>query len=458
MAPDVAEIRFRRTATMRQLPIPSTIGDVEALRPFLNTGSEEWRWQLLLTWLLFTFQPMGPFPVLVLQGEQGCAKSTTARALRALIDPSQAPLRLPPHDARDLFASTKSSWVLAFDNLSGMPGWLSDCLCCLATGTAQSKRALYTDDEEHLIEATRPVIVNGIDDMTARPDFASRALAVDLPQIKDERRQEEATFWKQFYAAQPTILGGLLSTVASILAIRNEVKLTSKPGMADFARFGVAAERVLGWPNGAFLAAYQTSQADSATVTLESDLVALAVHRFMNDAELDLDVWEDTATTLLPRLVARLAPGQDRDRGWPRNASQLGNHLRRCAPILRRFGIEAEQLRSHGERRWRLERKHSEGSGKRPAPPAPVQEPKQIRLVGPDGEGVAVRALACSRRHPDADGVPEGAGGVPPTASSLHRRDGAEGAGQDGPLLSQSEEEQETGGPDSGDSSEEGQP
>jgi hypothetical protein len=61
-------------------------------------------------------------------------------------------------------------------------------------GTAQSKRALYTDDEEHIIEAIRPVIVNGIDDMTARPDFASRALAVDLPQIREDQRQEESEF------------------------------------------------------------------------------------------------------------------------------------------------------------------------------------------------------------------------------------------------------------------------
>lgn len=245
VCPGTVDIRFRRTAIMRALPCPSRPGNVEALRRFLNIGAEEWRWRLLLAWLLFAFQPAGPFPVLVLQGEQGCAKSTTARVSRALVDPSQAPLRLPPRDEDKLIVSAKSSWVLAFDNLSGMPTWLSDCLCCLATGTAQSKRALYTDDEEHIIEATRPVIVNGIDDMTARPDFASRALAIDLPQIKDERRQEEATFWAEFEAVQPDILGGLLSTVAQILAIRNELALPSKPRMADFARFGVAAERVL---------------------------------------------------------------------------------------------------------------------------------------------------------------------------------------------------------------------
>jgi hypothetical protein len=447
VAADTVAIRFRRTAILRPLPCPSREGDIEALRPFLNFGAEEWRWRLLLAWLLFAYQPAGPFPVLVLQGEQGCAKSTTARVLRALVDPSQAPLRLPPRDEDKLIVGAKSSWVLAFDNLSGMPTWLSDCLCCLATGTAQSKRALYTDDEEHIIEATRPVIVNGIDDMTARPDFASRALAIDLPQIKDERRQEEAIFWAEFTKAQPQILGGLLSTVAGILEIRGDVDLPSKPRMADFARFGVAAERVLGWPEGSFLAAYQTSQADSAAVTLESDLVALAVHRFMNDKDLDLREWEDSATALLPRLVAQLNPGQERDRGWPRNASQLGNHLRRCAPILRRFGIEAEQLRSHGERKWRLTRKVPEGAGTEAAPPAPVREREQIPLLVSDGQGEARCPLPSTVRHPTTTEVPAGAARVPRVGHLLSPRKGDVGAGLDGALFSSSEKEKRTPAP-----------
>jgi hypothetical protein len=449
VAPDVPAIRFRRTATMRPLPLPSPDGDIESLRPFLNTGSEEWRWQLLLAWLLFTFQPAGPFPVLVLQGEQGCAKSTTARVLRALVDPSQAPLRLPPRDEDKLLVSAKSSWVLAFDNLSGMPSWLSDCLCCLATGTAQSKRALYTDDEEHIIEATRPVIVNGIDDMTARPDFASRALAVDLPQIKDERRQEESAFWDEFYRAQPIILGGLLSAVANILAVRKEIHLPCKPRMADFARCGVAAERVLGWPSGSFLAAYQTSQADSAAVTLESDLVALAVHRFMHDPKLDHTAWQDSATALLPRLVAQLDPGQDRNRTWPANASQLGNRLRRCAPILRRFGIGIEQIRSHGERSWSLTRKVLEDAGKRVSPPAPVREPEQILLLAADSQGDSNSLLTSPVRHPNDDEVTEGAGEVPATDGLAYRRRDDMGAGQDGDFSSCSEEETEGCAPES---------
>jgi hypothetical protein len=425
---------------MRSLPEPTRDGSINDLRRFLNVGDEEWRWQLLLVWLLFAFQPCGPFPVLVLQGEQGCAKSTTARVLRALIDPSQAPLRLPPRDEDKLLVCAKSSWVLAFDNLSGMPLWLSDCLCCLATGTAQSKRALYTDDEEHIIEAVRPVIVNGIDDMTARPDFASRALAVDLPQIQEDQRQEESTFWADFDMVRPAIFGAALSVVANILAIRDKVDVPAKPRMADFARFGVAAEHVLGWPAGSFLAAYQVSQAESAAVTLESNLVALAVHRFMNDPDLGFAQFEDTATVLLPRLAAQLAPGQDRSRGWPANASQLGNQLRRCAPILRRYGIEAEQIRSHGERRWRLARTNAKDAGKAASPAAPAREPEQISLVDAASSRRGGRQAPPMPRHSGPMRVTAGDGGVTPLEAHAQPREGDAGAGLGGGSSSLSQE------------------
>jgi hypothetical protein len=36
-------------------------------------------------------------------------------------------------------------------------------LCCLATGTAFAPRLLYTDDEEAIFSAQRPIIINAIE-------------------------------------------------------------------------------------------------------------------------------------------------------------------------------------------------------------------------------------------------------------------------------------------------------
>jgi hypothetical protein len=46
--------------------------------------------------------------------------------------------------------------VLAFDNLSGLPPWLSDTLCRLTSGGAFSTRRLSTDEDEILFALPDP--------------------------------------------------------------------------------------------------------------------------------------------------------------------------------------------------------------------------------------------------------------------------------------------------------------
>ncbi len=85
-------VRFIRPRGLRPLPTPQTRGTLEDLERFLNVRTEG-DLKLVLGWLVMAFNPRGPYPILVLNGEQGSAKSTAARLLRSIVDPSQAPLR-----------------------------------------------------------------------------------------------------------------------------------------------------------------------------------------------------------------------------------------------------------------------------------------------------------------------------------------------------------------------------
>jgi hypothetical protein len=123
-------VRFRRSAGMQPLPLPLRGGSIEALAPFLNLASEN-DFVLVVAWLLGALRAGGPYPVLAMAGEQGSAKTVLSKLLRALIDPSVAPARALPRDERELFIAASHSHVLAFDNLSGLPLWLSDTLCRL---------------------------------------------------------------------------------------------------------------------------------------------------------------------------------------------------------------------------------------------------------------------------------------------------------------------------------------
>jgi hypothetical protein len=61
-----------------------------------------------------------------------------------------------------------------------MPPWISDALCRLASGGSFAARRLYTDEDEVLLSAARPVVLSGIEEVITRPDLADRAIFLTL--------------------------------------------------------------------------------------------------------------------------------------------------------------------------------------------------------------------------------------------------------------------------------------
>ena len=171
--------KFIRKEGMLPLPRPVVGGKMEQLRPLINVCDDDW--YLIVAWLMAAIRPTGPYPILVVNGEHGSCKSTTCRQLRALVDPNAVPIRKPPKDDQTLMIWATNSHVIALDNLSSMPTWLSDGMCRLATGGGHSERALYTDDSEKLFYAIRPQMVNGIEDVAIRSDFLDRSLIINAP-------------------------------------------------------------------------------------------------------------------------------------------------------------------------------------------------------------------------------------------------------------------------------------
>jgi hypothetical protein len=233
-------VRFVRKRGMLALPEPARGGRIEELRPLVNLPDDD-SWVLFVAWLVAALRPGRPFPILAVNGEQGSAKSTLCRMARALLDPNVSPLRRPPRDDRDLMIAASNGWVVGYDNLSGIRPELSDTLCCLATGGGFGTRELYTDDDEKLFAAMRPVLVNGIEDLATRADLLDRALTLTLPAIPDEKRRDEGGLWRQYEEVRPRVLGALLDAVSAALRDLPDTRLTSKPRMADFALWVTAA-------------------------------------------------------------------------------------------------------------------------------------------------------------------------------------------------------------------------
>jgi putative DNA primase/helicase len=341
-------VKFRRSKAMKPLPVPKRGGKIDDLRPFLNVASDD-DFRLTVAWLLGALRAKGPYPVLVLTGEQGSSKTTFARVLRRLFDPSLPDTRALPRNDRDLMVTAVNNWGLCFDNLSGMTPWMSDALCRLATGAGFGVRQNYTDKEETLFDAARPIILNGITDFVYQQDLIDRIIILHLPSITDGARQAEADFWGEFERAWPPILGALFNVMAEALARLSTVQCERLPRMADFAKWIMAAEAALGWSDGAFLDAYEENRAMAASDAMEGHPVASGVINLVRKEK----KWTGTASQLLEVLLLHVPSGQLQRGGpqMPKGPGQLSGALKRLKPALRREGVSIEVRRKHGGKR-----------------------------------------------------------------------------------------------------------
>ena len=346
---DISPVRFKRSESMKPLPEPRK-GNLNTLRDFLNFGpGDDAVWALYAACLVQALRGDSHYPPLVIYGEHGSAKTTAAKMYRRLIDPNKSDLRSPPKNETDLFIQAMNGQVLGYDNLSGLSPWLSDALCRISTGGGMSARKLYTDNGEVIFEGTRPVVLNGIEEIATRSDLMDRAVILTLPAIPPEKRRLESELWRAFDTAHPYILGGLLDAVS--LGLRNlpNVHLDKSPRMADFARWAVACEPGFGVPDGTFWAAYNDNRKDSNRSAIEASVIGPYVLQ-LNQQE---SVWEGSPSELLAELT-RLAPETVTKQGnWPKRANILSGKLRSITPNLRAEGIHVEEgKKDRGTKRY----------------------------------------------------------------------------------------------------------
>src|SRR5262249_39940134 len=113
---DVPPILFRRYSHQAALPEPIAGGNLNDLDRFLNIKSDRDR-VLVKAWLVTGVLENIPRPGLSLYGAQGSAKTTTARLLRSLLDPSQVENLSFPRDPKEMAQILDHHAVPFFDNL-----------------------------------------------------------------------------------------------------------------------------------------------------------------------------------------------------------------------------------------------------------------------------------------------------------------------------------------------------
>lgn len=326
---------FWRPASLRPLPVPVPGGNLAKLWDFANIPLEAR--PLVLAWLLETWRPETPFPVLELVGSHGSAKSSTQAKLRQCVDPNAVDLRAAPKSVEDLFVSAGANWLASYNNLSHLSPGTQDALCNLATGGGFAARTLYTNGDETLIESKRPVILNGIVPTVTAQDLTDRVIHIELPTIAVYRQESEID--RAFAQEAPGIIGGLLDLFAKTLAKLPDIQIERPPRMADFARLGEAMHQAQGGAPGAFVRLYEANRRDSTARGLEASPVAVALLSLVAQHQACQPQEPVVFDNPMGRLLDHLTDHRDKSEAWPKSARGLGDVLRRQIPALAQIGI-----------------------------------------------------------------------------------------------------------------------
>ncbi len=301
--------------------------------------------RLIVSWLVAVIYTKGPYPILLLVGENGTAKTITMKFLRMLLDPVSAPVRSLPSNEEDFFVTASNNAILAFDNISKITPKMSDMFCQVVSGVALGRRKKYTDAEEHIIKVQSAIIFNGIPDFVEKGDLADRVISIQMAVIPDEERKTIEEIEKSFESDKTAIRSAIYQAVSVAIANIETVEVDGLPRMADFARVACAVAPALGWTQEEFLEHYLDNIEEMSERCFEADDVSMAVLELMQDK----GAWAGLATDLNSELTDNYSEKIDK-RSWPTTASHLSGRLRMAAPGLRKKGVDIDFVRSNKKR------------------------------------------------------------------------------------------------------------
>lgn len=221
-------------------------------------------------------------PILVLTGEKGSSKSSSFKKLEELIDPKSSELGSGiPRGSDGLEVRLYNGYFVTFDNLSSLNRKISDILAVAVTGGSFSKRALYRNADEIVLDLKAVVAVNGVSLVAKESDLLDRSVILTLRRITPDKVLTEEELWAEFEKDRPKMLGACFNVLAAALNDTEEVRIRNKIRMTDFHVACVKVGRVLGIPEEEVSDILWENQKNINQRTLDEDVVALCVIELM---------------------------------------------------------------------------------------------------------------------------------------------------------------------------------
>ncbi len=209
---------FERSPSVAALPAPPSpnpggAAALETLRTLLNLPPGV-SWNRALLWMHCALRAQGPFPILVLRGPSGSAKTTAAELLRTVLDPTLGSLHAFPGSPSQLAKLAAQQRVLAFDDVPRIPPQLANSLAKLADEKAPILLVISANSTAELPE-----------------NIARRSLVVTLQTPQTLRTLRSIR--KDFEHIHAPALGALCTATSAALSRIDAIPETNLVRLAD---------------------------------------------------------------------------------------------------------------------------------------------------------------------------------------------------------------------------------
>jgi hypothetical protein len=314
----------------------------------LTNVKDEHNKLLLKVYMISQFIPEIPHPILIPHGGKGSGKSTLLRLIKMICDPSRPEL-LTFHDDRTEFVQQLAhNYVNFYDNIRRIRSWMSDEVCKAVTGIGLTKRKLYTDDEDKVYDFKRCIGFNGINNCLTEPDALDRSILIELLPITRETRKTDEMIFSEFELLRPKLLAYIFDILVKVLKIKDSIKINDLPRMADFAIWGEAIARAIGYADLHFMNAYYANIGKQNMEALDAVPLAEAIQKMFSDEQVDFEFsWIAPPGNTLDRLYDIASRYKIKtDTMWPKGATALSRRLNEIsANLLDGLGIEVKMER-----------------------------------------------------------------------------------------------------------------
>ena len=319
------------------------------LKPYLNLSDEQMT--LLLITIITWFIPNSPKVILLFTGQQGSGKTVLAKIIQRIVDPVNHEAVFMPTGTKNIGVVLASHYVASFDNLSEITGDVSDLLCQVSTGGSIMNRQLYTDGESSILSFKNCLILNGINDIAAKPDLLDRIVHFELKNLEKKRLTEEK-FWNAFEEDLPAILYEIFDLLHKAIKEFPNITLEYSGRMADFEIWGCAISKVMKGDEKYFLKAYEENRKSiNASIIENNALCSLILDLMKESKKKELSFSPTSFYTALKRKATENNISTTNSKIFPASPAALTKKLERYTPVLKKAGLEINSSRSGKEGR-----------------------------------------------------------------------------------------------------------